>query len=214
MQLPSLSIAVKRYHLRRALLFIWFPSIALSLVVTGLLLDQLGTPQPSSEMAKLPAPTGSLFAAAPPRSQVLGDSIIANRDQRVQILTNYLKSQGSPLASHAGTFITVADKYNLDWRLLPAIAGKESTFGLYIPDGSYNAWGWGIPTGATSGKGFKSWDDGIETVGWGLRHKYFNQGLDTLSEIEAVYTPPSAAQKSHPWMNGVNEFMLEIEHYQ
>ena len=30
----------------------------------------------------------------------------------------------------------------LDYRLVPAISGVESTFGKHIPDNSYNAYGW------------------------------------------------------------------------
>jgi hypothetical protein len=144
----------------------------------------------------------------------LGESLVADNDTRIHILQKFLRSYGSPLASHAGTFIAVADEYNLDWRLLPAIAGAESTFGKYTPKNSYNAWGWGIPTGAQSGLGFDSWDHGIETVGQGLRQKYLNKGYTTLRKMEARYTPPSAAQASHPWVTSIEQFMLEMEYTQ
>jgi hypothetical protein len=157
---------------------------------------------------------GSLFAAAPPHGQVLGQSVVADRDVRSQILRKFLQSHNSPMANHAGTFVTVADKYDLDWRLLPAIAGAESSFGKYIPKNSFNAWGWGIPTGAQRGLGFGSWDDGIETVGRGLRRGYLDRGLTTLRQMEARYTPPSASQPDHPWVASVEHFMLEIENYQ
>src|SRR5690606_37956205 len=103
-----------------------------------------------------------------------------------------LSAQNSPMVEAAPAFVHVADKYNLDWRLLVAIAGKESSFGKYIPPGSYNAWGWGIWTGQQSGAGFSSWADGVESVGYGLRKHYFDKGYDTLLEIESRYTPPSA----------------------
>ncbi len=154
----------------------------------------------------------SLFAAAPPHGQVLGESVIADADTRTHILRKFLQSYNSPLANHAGTFVTVADKYDLDWRLLPAIAGIESGFGKRIPRNSFNAWGWGIPTGAQSGIGFDSWDEGIETVGRGLRKGYLNRGYVTLRQMESRYTPPSAANPEHPWVNGVEHFMWELEH--
>src|SRR5690606_408949 len=156
---------------------------------------------------------GGLFAAAPPRGQVLGDSIVAGTDARVAIVSEYLRYRNSPMVGSAATFVAVADKYDLDWRLLVAIAGKESSFGKFIPPGSYNAWGWGIPTGAQRGIGFSSWDEGIDTVANGLRKHYFNKGYDTLIEIESKYTPPSAAQADHPWVAGVSQFMHEIENF-
>jgi hypothetical protein len=128
------------------------------------------------------------------------------------MLERYLKAERSPLASHAATFIAVADRYDLDWRLLPALAGAESGFGQHIPKNSFNAWGWGIPTGAKSGVGFDSWDDGIETVGRGLKTKYIDKGYTTLLKMESKYTPPSAAQASHPWVSSIEQFMLELEH--
>src|SRR5690349_15718779 len=67
-------------------------------------------------------------------------------DFRVIALARYLESVDSPLAPHAELFIKEADRNNLDWRLVPAIAGLESSFGKHIPSDSYNAWGWGIFT--------------------------------------------------------------------
>ena len=196
---------------RRTLLVLWLPSTLLVLPVAASILASSG---PSSTILPFQAgnPSGSLFAAAPPQGSVLGDSVVANSDVRAHMIQDFLMSHSSPLANHAGTFVTVADKYNLDWRLLPAIAGTESNFGRSIPPGSFNAWGWGIPTGAQRGIGFANWDDGIETVGRGLRNGYLNNGYNSLLEIESRYTPPSAAQKSHPWVAAVSQFMYELEH--
>jgi hypothetical protein len=206
MHLPNL-----RSYTRRTLLLLWLPSTFLALSL-GALLVSGSNPSSSATPFQAGNVSGNLFAAAPPRGQVLGDSVIGNADTRTHLLEHYLTAQGSPLANHAGTFITVADRYDLDWRLLPALAGTESGFGQYIPKNSYNAWGWGIPTGAQSGMGFSSWDTGIETVGRGLRSSYLAKGYTTLLEIESRYTPPSAAQSNHPWVTSIQQFMSEIEH--
>jgi hypothetical protein len=197
---------------RRAILSIWLPSSLMLIITSGMLLADLGE-SPQILPFTSSVVSNGLFAAAPPKGAVLGDSVIANADQRTAILSRYLRDKNSPMAGSAGTFTAMADKYRLDWRLLVAIAGKESTFGKRIPPGSYNAWGWGIPTGAQSGIAFSSWDTGIETVARGLRTKYFDRGADTLAEIERSYTPPSAADPRHPWRTGVGEFMAEIENY-
>ncbi len=209
-----MELPLKRTHLRRTLLLLWLPSMALLIPTAGIVLASFNQSPESISFIPLEQPqNGGLFAAAPPRGQVLGDSIVSGTDARIAIVSNYLQSKGSPMAGSAATFVATADEYALDWRLLVAIAGKESSFGKYIPPGSHNAWGWGIPTGAQSGIGFDSWEHGIETVARGLRKNYFNHGYDTLIEIESKYTPPSASQADHPWVTGVSHFMYEIENY-
>ena len=93
--------------------------------------------------------------------------------REAQILASYLAKFNSPLQYHAQDFIDAAKTYELDWRLVPAIAGVESTFGKFIP-GGYNAWGWGVYTGRNSGVAFSSWDEGIEKVAAGIKRDYLN----------------------------------------
>lgn len=129
-------------------------------------------------------------------------------DIRVEKLKFYLEKHNSPLAPHAEYFVKTADKYELgeNWSIVAAIAGVESTFGKFTPKNSYNAWGWGIPTGARSGIGFDDWEDGIETVTAGLKTKYINRGADTLPEMQRIYAPPSKT-----WARNVQFFMDKIE---
>src|ERR1035437_123786 len=48
-------------------------------------------------------------------------------DSRVKILTSFLKQYNSPLTPYASDFVQMADRYNLDWKLVAAISGVEST---------------------------------------------------------------------------------------
>lgn len=128
-------------------------------------------------------------------------------DMRYVILKGYLESIGSPMADKSQHFINEADRFGLDWRLVPAIAGVESYFGQHIPANSYNAWGWAIFTGKTDGRHFEGWEDGITTVAQGLKEKYINRGLDTVWSIGPIY----AADVNWPWK--VEHFMKEIESY-
>jgi len=105
----------------------------------------------------------------------------------------------APLADYAEKFVEVANKYGLDYRLLPAIATVESGGGK-SNFRSYNAWGWG-------NKGFTSFEEGIETVGKGLKTGYIDKGRDTVDEIAPIYCPPNYKN----WARSVNQFMLEIE---
>jgi len=150
----------------------------------------------------------SLFAQKPPEGEVLGETVSVKEGSEAQ-LRAYLEWQGSPMAEAAGTFIEVARKYNLDWRLIPAIAGKESTFGKAIPWGSHNAFGWGIY--GSQVLRYASWNESIEAVGKGLAD-YASRGIDTVREIEYTYCPQSA-NSHHAWRDGVEYFLWEIQSY-
>ncbi len=128
-------------------------------------------------------------------------------DPRIPFLQSFLHANNSPLEGEASTFIHEADKNGLDWRLVVAISGVESTFGQAIPKGSYNAWGWGIPTGAESGVGFQNWKEGIATVSYGLKHNYIDKGAITLDAIGQTYAASGA------WSNHVQYFIDQINFY-
>ncbi len=126
-------------------------------------------------------------------------------DPRVLILEKYLEEKNSPLAGEADTFIEVADKYNLDWKFLPAIAGMESNFGQRVLENSYNPFGWG--GGYTY---FESWEDGIETVGAELYQRVvIKYGTPTAESLGPSYCPPNYRN----WIAGVNFFMDELSSY-
>jgi hypothetical protein len=132
-------------------------------------------------------------------------------DPRAQILKDYLDKHNSPLASYAQDFIDAADMYDVDWRLVPAIAGTESTFGKAIPGGhdplytTYNAWGWGVY--GTQALGFDSWKHGIYTLNKGLREDYLARGLMTPQQMNKRYA------SSQAWGGHVAFFMNDIEKF-
>jgi hypothetical protein len=105
------------------------------------------------------------------------------------------------LAEYAEELVAASDKYGLDWRLVPAISGVESTFGKHIPKGSYNAYGW-----ANGDYRFKSWEDSIEIVSQTLRTKYIDRGAPSINKIARRYAPPSTT-----WARNVKFFMYKIE---
>jgi len=128
-------------------------------------------------------------------------------DDRSDRLNKFLKSRNSPMADSASYFVEEADRLGIDWKLVPAIAGNESYFGSYIPENSYNGWGWAVWTGWSYGAAFKNWNDGITTVAEGLKENYLKQGLQTVEQIGTRY----AADPQWAWK--VNHFMEEIERY-
>lgn len=124
-------------------------------------------------------------------------------DRRVKLLKNYLETYNSPLAPYAKYFVTEADKNELDWRLLVAISGVESTFGHQIPYNSYNAWGWGIY--GDNMIRFTSWEEAIATISKELRQRYINQwGAKDVYQIGKFYAA------SPTWATRVNYFMEKI----
>ncbi len=142
-------------------------------------------------------------------SAVLADARgIPSSDIRVKILKEFLESYNSPLAPLALVFVETADTYNLDWRLLAAISGVESTFGQQIPSGSYNGWGWGVY--GNNATYFSSWKDGIQIISRGLRENYMDKwGATNVYEIGRMYAASSAwASHVEYFMNRISDFTL------
>ncbi len=139
-------------------------------------------------------------------AEVIGSALIY--DQRAETLQRFFTTYNSPLGQHAKFFVEVADKYGLDYRLLPAIAMQESSGGRFIPPGSYNAWGYAITE--TQTLGFLSWEQAIDNVARGIRKNYINQGLVTPEQIMTKYTPDSI-EKGGAWAKGVDYFMSQME---
>ncbi len=123
-------------------------------------------------------------------------------DERVLKLSQYLKTRNSSLAPYAQTFVDEADKNGLDYKLLPAIAGVESTFGRAFMPGTYNYYGWG--GGLIY---FESNEDGIAKVSEGLKKGYLDKGAKSVAAISYIYCPPS----HFSWYSKVTNFMDGID---
>lgn len=120
-------------------------------------------------------------------------------DLRIVALKNVFRRYNSPLENQADNFVKYADKYEVDWKLLPSISGTESTFGQYILPNTYNAYGWG--GGYIY---FKDWKDGIATINQALKENYIDKGATDVYKIGAIY-----AESKH-WPYSTSHFMDEI----
>lgn len=156
--------------------------------------------------------TNSVSASyvVPKNVQLKQDAIQARKlDREAQILSVYLARYNSPMQYHTQDFVDAAREYNLDWKLLPSIAGVESTFGKNIP-GGYNAYGWGIY--GTNRLYFKSWRDGMFTVAKGLRENYLNKGLNNPYQMNRVYAAsPYWGGKVTYFMNDLEKFAIQYD---
>jgi hypothetical protein len=88
-------------------------------------------------------------------------------------------SANCPARHYAEVFLHVADRYSLDWRLLPSLSYVESTGGK-LARGN-NLFGWGserFPTPAT----------GIHKVGYRLAYSSLYRDKD-LDSVLSTYNP-------------------------
>jgi len=125
-------------------------------------------------------------------------------DNRAQILQMYLEAHHSPLAPYANVFVQQADLYHIDWRLVAAISGVESTFGNAVP--CTNAWGWGIYTDHMYC--FPSYPEAIQTISHDLRTKYIDEwGATNVWQIGDIYAAsPTWAARVMYFMNDMQIF--------
>lgn len=124
-------------------------------------------------------------------------------------IDRYLATKGSPLAGQGAAFLESGVEHEVDPRLVVAIAGAESYFGI-VTCADFNAWGWGCPTRPFR---FRSWAEGIDTVTRGLREGYLDDGLTSVGEIHLRYAPPNAANDptglNFAWPDNVARFLVE-----
>ncbi len=132
-------------------------------------------------------------------------------DVRVLALRYYLGNYDSPLAEHSEKLIEEADRYKMDWKLIPAIAAVESNFGHRIPGGkdpdytSHNAWGWGVYGEKVIL--FETWEECIEKVPEGINRRFIGEGMTDPYKMNQRYS-------SNPdWGWQVVYFIDEIEAY-
>lgn len=145
------------------------------------------------------------YAALPTNEGEFSHSVVA-KEARVEILRQFFRKYKSPLEEEAQTMIDTADKYELDYRLLPAIAMQESHVCLRAPKDSNNCWGFGIYGGKVTR--FETLSDAIEAVAKTLAVKYRDtHGLVTPEEVVRLYTPSDNGK----WVYAVNLFMNRLQ---
>lgn len=163
---------------------------------------------------KQTAPTG--FANSFVTSLQINNSIAmaditeAVVDTRADRIDEYFASRGLPLAGHGKTFVKAADENDLDWRLVAAIAMRETTGGKFMcksQSSPNNPLGWG---GCKIG--FDSIDSAIVKVTAHLAGNHPNTdqyyaGKDVKGILQ-TYNPPSVVLK---YADQVMKIMEDIE---
>lgn len=159
--------------------FVLVPVIALSspLVVDNTILEDstVDTVQISSE--------SSVITTQEDESRII----------KAEAIDDYFASNGAPLSGYGPKFVEEAEKHNLDWRLLPAIAMRESTGGKFACTSAKapnNSFGW-----HSCKKGFSSVDESIEYIsktisGNNENARAYRKNM-TTDEILKTYNPDS-----------------------
>jgi hypothetical protein len=185
----------------------WFPVTTGLLALNLILLSSLT--QKARVAAAQPIPKVKITASAYGTEQVLGATVEAG-DARSLLLTKFLGDHQSPLTQYADYILDRADHYQIDFRLVPAIAMCESGVGKRIPSkDSYNAWGVAVYTGEASGAKFPNWLYAIDWVSKYIKEKFMNKGMTTPLLMGPVWAPPSV-QNGNSWANCVEYFMGQI----
>lgn len=134
--------------------------------------------------------------------------------KKAESIDAYFKKYDMPLEGMGMKMVIEAEKNGLDWRLLAAIAVRESTGGKFAcKTVGYNSFGWG-----SCKLGFNSNEEAIETVGRNLggnhsktAHHYANK---TTKEILRAYNPPSVvpryAEQVISIMNAIGDEEVEV----
>ncbi|SRR5258708_5271446 len=178
-------------HMKKLLLFVIF-----------IFLSILSIPQQTDASEKFRGVSAILATSTQSAEPVIVD-------RRAELLRSFLEKYKSPLAENAADFIGQADTYNLDWKLVAAISGTESTFGHEEPTACYNSWGFGIYTNHMTC--FADYKEGIKTVSQALRTNYINRlGTDDVYAIGHMYAAsPTWAAHTTYFLNQITQFALE-----
>jgi len=130
-------------------------------------------------------------------NQAIDSKVALQKAQAIkaEAIDAYFNSRKMPLFGLGLKMVLEAEKNNLDWRLLPAIAVRESSGGKNSCDKvDYNSFGWG-----SCKIGFKSNEEAIEIIAWNLGGNNPNTERHyddkTTGQILRAYNPPSIVPK-------------------
>jgi len=123
----------------------------------------------------------------------------------------FLAEQGSPMTGSGATFIAEGGEHGVDPAFLVAVAGAESSFGLFLyssdgDEATNNAFNWFYATTWPEAD-FGSWDEAIAALAAGIAGDlYYGSGLYSVYEIGPRYCPVGTDN----WLTNVALFMERL----
>lgn len=123
-------------------------------------------------------------------------------------IDQYLRSKGSPLAGYGYAFMGYGKQYNVDPRLIVAIAGAESSFGNNGSCASqrHNAWGYG--GGWPNCWTFSSWEGAILQVSADVGKNYLPL-KSRIADFSNGHYPSYCVSGCEHWTSNVERFYEE-----
>ena len=130
----------------------------------------------------------------PGPSKTDADLLKEKESEEAAKIDAYFTQNGMPLAGYGMKMVTEADKHGIDWRLIPAIAIRESSGGLHqCKSVTYSPFGFG-----SCKISFKSYNDAIEVLATNLGGDNPNTAKHydgkTTMQILKTYNPPSVVE--------------------
>ncbi len=191
-------------------------SITRSFIIVPLVATTLSMSAFTTSVNNAVTPTLSsqnqLSASADTEPPVSDDALLQQeREEKAAKIDTYFKQNGMPLAGYGMKMVTEAEEHDIDWRLIPAIAIRESTGGLHqCKSVTYSPFGFG-----SCHINFKSYDSAIETVATNLGGDNPNTAKHyegkTTKAILQTYNPPSVVPT---YANEVMALMNKIDNTQ
>ncbi len=119
---------------------------------------------------------------------------------------SFLKKYDSPLQDNAVDFYEASKEYGIDYKVLVAISGVESTFAKNIASGSFNAWGYMCSNTVCY---FKSFREGIYKVAKTISRERAYAEYRRTGQIYDLAKPYNYVSPDE-WTNKLNYFINRI----
>ena len=133
------------------------------------------------------------------------------RERQIEItrVKNFLIKYNPKLADEADVFVDEAYIYGIDYRLVAAISGVESTFCKFpAPGTEYNCWGFKSYSSTNGWWRFPSYREGIqkitETISTNRIYSSFQQS-GSIYDLAKTYT-----ENPESWVKSLNYFINQI----
>ncbi len=117
---------------------------------------------------------------------------------------DYLARKKSPMVGLGESFSNYGRAYNVEPRLIVAIAGAETGFGRHVC-ADKNSWNWFYRRNCPESP-FPTYEAGLERVTRFMRLSYINRGYDSIQLIRSKY----CAAGCENWVGLVSRFYGEM----
>lgn len=120
-----------------------------------------------------------------------------------------MASKKSTLSGQGQALLNAGQKYDVDPRLIVAIAEAETSFGKNITWGQFNAWNYGWNSQNRQNSPFSSWTSGINTVTKSIGGRNYLQANPPLTNTSSIYGRYCQGPDCVNGLNNINAFLKQ-----